>query len=137
MCDNEKNVIISSVILTYITSVTGFLTFATHKLLFCKKKPCLLCRHHSISVQVKLMCGRHGVFWPLDLRFKRLQVFYSECGCIVTGRVAYTLVPLSPRSIIWYLSMGGDTVWLSCRSHSAYQKLAVKLDCCCLLTLCT
>ena len=36
MCDNEKNVIISSVILTYITSVTGFLTFATHKLLFCK-----------------------------------------------------------------------------------------------------
>jgi len=50
----------------------------------------------------------------LDLRLKRLQVRISTVPRFDNnlGQVVHTHVPLSPSSIIWYRSRGGDALRL-------------------------
>ena len=59
------------------------------------------------------------VWWPggvlvraLDLRLKRSRVRISAVTLSGDnlGQVGHTHVPLSPSSIIWYRSRGGDAV---------------------------
>jgi len=54
------------------------------------------------------------VLRALDLRLKRSRVRISAVPLSGDnlGQVVHTRIPLSSSSIIWYMSRGGDALWL-------------------------
>jgi len=73
------------------------------------------------NVELPLTLRPHHIVWPggvvvtaLDLRLKRspAQISAVPVSGNNLGQVVHTLVPLSPSSIIWYPSRGGDALQL-------------------------
>ena len=70
----------------------------------------------SLTLSVQIFSPLFGVVGvvvrALDLRLKRSQARLFVLSCNNLGQVVHTLMLLSPSSIIWYPSRGGDALWL-------------------------
>ena len=53
-----------------------------------------------------------GTALEFAIRRSRVQILLEATLCNNLGQVVYTYVPLSPSSITWYRSKGGDALRL-------------------------